>query len=233
MAAWGFWEWVAYGGIVVAALLIAVDGAIAQSEHLRTHFPRLLKGYMAFLPLASIVVSGCVFGYQQLHPASILDLPPNAREGSPFALVQAWGLDNNVFYMVIKTNSLLSDRKLRKLVLIVRVPFSDIDQMTDMAIKKSQAYTIIDGFMTLAVPVNNGAPWRVLANGPTPIQFILAEIPFLFSSDQIRSLSDVETLGGKILATTATEAPLVPGPATSPSNVCPPTPTPLGTLGKR
>ena len=91
------------------------------------------------------------FTYQQLRPTSILNLPDDAKIGSPFGLVQAWGMANGVFYMVVNpSNSLTKDKNLKRLVLIIRSAFSDVDKMTDKNIKTSQAYTILDGFMTLA-----------------------------------------------------------------------------------
>jgi hypothetical protein len=234
MESWTFWDWVAYGGIIIAALLIAIDTAIAQSEHLSRHLPRILKGYVGFLPLLSLLVGGGAFAYQRTHPANILDLPPSAQEGSSFGLIQAWGANNGVFYAVVKTNrEMMSESKLRKLVLIVRVPFSEIDEMTDPSLKKSQAYTILDGFMTLALPINNGVPWKVVANGVTPLEYILVEIPFMFSPDQIRTLADVEGIGGKIIAKAGTAMEILPAQAsTTPPGACPPIPAQPGQPGK-
>ena len=222
MQSWGLWDMITGGCVFAAALVIAIDGAISQSEHLRRHVPRLLKGYVAFLPLGLLFVGGSAFAYQQLRPTDILALPKGAEIGSPFGLVQAWGSNNDVFYMVVKTDSIETEKKLSKLVLIVRVPFSDIDKMTDTNIKKSQTYTILDGFMTLAVPISNGTPWRVPVDRPTPLEYDLVQLPFLYSADQIRSLSDVEKLGGKILASPGASMTFSTTSAPSNPGACPP-----------
>jgi hypothetical protein len=227
MSHWGFWDWVAYGGIIIAAIFLAVDTAIRQSEDLRRHAPGLLRAqYIGFIPLIAVAISASAFVYQQLRPADLLALPEGAEIGTPFGVVQAWGINNDVFYMVIKTSSLATDRKLRRVALILRVPFADIDQMTDTNIKKSQAYTILDGFMTLAVPITNGIPLKVFFDRITPIQFNLVELPSMFSPDQIRSLSDVQGLGGKILASPLASAQFKPVSPTGSQAACPPSPMP-------
>ena len=92
MESWSLWDLITGGCVMVAALVIAIDGAIAQSEKLRDHVPRLLKGYMAFLPLTLLVVGGSAFAYKQTRPADILALPPGAETGHPWGIAQGWGL---------------------------------------------------------------------------------------------------------------------------------------------
>ena len=229
MGDWTFWDWIGYCGLGIAAILIAVDTAIAQSEQLRGHFSRPLKGYLGFLPLLSLLIGSGAFGYQQVHPTTRMELPPEAETGSPFGVIQAWGIDNGVFYTIIKTSALTKYRGLNRVVFIIRPNFSDVDQMTDTNIRKSQAYTILDSFMTLAIPLV-GAPMKVAVDRLTPLQYFVVRLPAMFSPDQINSLSDVERLGGEILAEAGTAAQLLQ--TTNPQAVCPPTPAPPASPGK-
>jgi hypothetical protein len=225
MGNWGFWDWLTYGGITISALVIAIDTAISQSDGIARRIPRLLKiKFVGYLPLACIIIATCAALYKESRPVDFV-LPPDAvTSASPFAVVQAWGLDGGAFYIVAKTDSLAKNGKLSRLMLVVRVPFADRDKMTDENIIKSQLYTISGGFMTLAIPMTSMIGLKVLADRPTPIEFSLVEIPFLYSADQVRSLSDVEKLGGKFLASVGTQAEFVKSvPPTDPQVACPPT----------
>jgi hypothetical protein len=72
MAEWGFWEWLTYGCIGIAALMLALDAAVKQSPDLNARFGRLLASRLwAFTPFALILVSAVVIAVQHLsHPKS-------------------------------------------------------------------------------------------------------------------------------------------------------------------
>src|SRR5262249_26282756 len=134
-----------------------------------------------------------------------------------------WGLDGGAFYLTANTSRIKEGRGTLRLMMIVRVPFADRDEMTDTAISKSQLYTITGEFLTLAIPAASAASLKVLIDRPTPINYYLAEIPFLFSPSQVSSLSDVQKLGGKILGHVQTTSNFVVAPSpTNPQAVCPP-----------
>lgn len=128
------------------------------------------------------------------------------RHSRPFAysaVINQWGVGAPLNYFLEANTTLLSDFKgSHKLMRIVRVPFADADRMTDKNIEKSGLYTITGGAVMLAHPTSGKL--RFLPLTPTPVEFNLVLIPGAISADQVNSLADVETLNGKIIATTAT-----------------------------
>jgi hypothetical protein len=224
MATWGFWEWFGYGVFAISALMLTADTAIAQLPNLRLHMPRLFIGSWGYLPALGLLISLAAFAYPIFRPTSILALPANAETGSPFGLVQAWGVDRDVLYMIVRPDKALASNKLHRLMLVVRPGYANIDPITDTSIKKSQAYTIQDGFMTLALPTNGVAMWPLPTDRPVQLQFTLVDLPAMFSPDQILSLGDVERMGGKILASTATvtQATAATTTASASTAACPP-----------
>jgi hypothetical protein len=198
MLGFSFSDWITYGSIGIAAFLLAVNAAIASLAPLRRYTPALLKHpAWGFVPFCFFVIGASAFTYRQFQPVDFF-LPKDAESGSPFSVIQAWGYNNGVFYTVIKTVRIVSDKKLKKVVLVVRVPFVDRDAMTDTSIIKSQTYTIIDEFMTLAVPILGHDTFKLILNDITPISYYVVEIPFMFSSDDIRSLSDITAVRLKV-----------------------------------
>ena len=97
--------------------------------------------------------------------------------------------------------------------------------MTDTAIERSSLFTITGEPINLALAFPT--PHHLRVTPPPNVQlnsggfldvllaFTLAIIPNNFSPEQIRSLSDVENVGGKILVTHATNVQFTAG---SPSN---------------
>jgi hypothetical protein len=96
------------------------------------------------------------------------------------------------------------------MMMIIQVPYSDIDRMTDTFIDKSSEFTITGDPIVLAM--NLRAPFPLLRlkipdniksgdvfNATTDFNLVI--IPKDLSAEQIRSLSDVERLGGKLVAT--------------------------------
>jgi hypothetical protein len=100
------------------------------------------------------------------------------------------------------------------MMLIIEVPLANIDAMTDVNIEKSGLYTITGDPTVVALPLPS--PSHLLS----PVQpnkkpgdsfsalvaFYLVIIPNDLSAEQVRSLSDVEKLGGKIITTRSTTA---------------------------
>jgi hypothetical protein len=67
MAHWGFWEWLTYSCIGIAAVVLAADQAIKGSPELIVRFSGLLKApTWNYAPLALIIVSGVVLVGQQI-----------------------------------------------------------------------------------------------------------------------------------------------------------------------
>lgn len=142
MGTWGFWDWVSYGGIVIAAIFIAVDAAIAQSATLGQFIARPFQfRFFAYVPLLAVMVSAGAFVKKELSPRDFL-LPQDAKIGSPFGIEQGWGVSNDAFYMVIRTGQNLPVSATKRVMLIVRPTYANFDRMTDRNILKSQSYTI-------------------------------------------------------------------------------------------
>src|ERR1051326_2241480 len=58
MVGWGFWEWLAYAGIAIAAIMLALDAGVKQSPDLNLRFAWLLANRVwAFTPFVLILVS--------------------------------------------------------------------------------------------------------------------------------------------------------------------------------
>jgi uncharacterized protein involved in cysteine biosynthesis len=58
MAPWKFWDWVAYTGIWVAAVILAADAGLKGSPTLMESIPNWLKWeYWPFVPLALLSLS--------------------------------------------------------------------------------------------------------------------------------------------------------------------------------
>ena len=134
------------------------------------------------------------------------------RHSRPFAynaVLNQWGVAAPLSYFLEANVTALAEYKSsERLMLILRVPYAEADRMSDRIIEKSRAYTITGNAVMLAHPTSNKL--RFMAFQPTPVEFNLVMIPNAISEDQINCLEDVEHVGGRILATTATN--VVGGP---------------------
>lgn len=140
--------------------------------------------------------------YSRSHAASVAygDLP-----------IPAWGVNQpQTYYLVLDTRPLLQYADKNKLMLIVRVPYSDRDMMTDTVIEKSIAYTIRPGALTLAVPSQHIL--RFVLGVETPVEYDLVMVPASIGPDDIKSLGDVVRLGGKLLTSRGTAVTGAPPP---------------------
>jgi len=200
MGSWGFSEWVQNGSCGIVAVLIAVDQAVLGMPGLLARLGRPLGGWRSVIPVIFICLACGSYALQLLRPASSFDLPKGYEVGTPFDAIQAWGVNNQVFYMVARAPRADVGNKLKRLVLVVQPIYANVDPMTDTSIKKSQAYTILDGFMTLAIPVAAPPVWRGTPGQAVQLRFSLVELPTIYAPEQIRSLADIETLGGRIIS---------------------------------
>jgi hypothetical protein len=104
------------------------------------------------------------------------------------------------YFMTINTPLLQQYRNDHKLMLLVRAVFADVDRMSDTKIEKSALYSIpIGDPLTLAL-VSTGK-MKVAALQATQVEYDIILLPSSVSHDRVTMLSDVEPLGGKILAT--------------------------------
>jgi hypothetical protein len=129
------------------------------------------------------------------------------------AVVNQWGISNPLsYYLEANTAPLVELKHTQKLMLILRVPYGDVDRATDKRIEKSGTYTIT-GNAVMLVHGSSGS-LRFAALQATPVEFNLVLLPSAISPDQIFSIDDVEHIGGKVLATTATS--VIGGPPDTP-----------------
>jgi hypothetical protein len=117
------------------------------------------------------------------------------------SVLGSWRFDGSAFTIDVNGHSLLQFKASDRLLLVIRIAFSDLDRMTDTNLEKSRLYTIQDGMTSLSIPITEKFLNRFNPYGSNMIQFNLLLLPAKYSADHITSLADVETLGGKIIGT--------------------------------
>jgi hypothetical protein len=119
-------------------------------------------------------------------------------------------LIKRIIFMIVNSRKMVGYKSDFKMMMILEIPHADIDARTDPAIEKSVLYTITRDTVLLAIP----APGLHLhpvppANSKAGDTFsvlldtYLVLIPTNLLAEQIKSLSDVEKLGGKIVTVRA------------------------------
>jgi hypothetical protein len=116
---------------------------------------------------------------------------------TPDTLIAGWTGSPPVYGMLVDTKGLLKYKDSHKLMMIIRADFADIDQMTDQMIERSGLYTITGLSTPIAHQTSNILRFNALQ--PNNIKLYLTLIPNNSSIDGIKSLGDVERVGGKIL----------------------------------
>src|ERR1700730_8153583 len=102
--------------------------------------------------------------------------------------------------MIVNPRGLPKQREKFNLMLLVRVPFGNVDPFHDTDIEKSTLYTISDYSITLSLKLSEEFVRRVTATNPMATELNLIMLPISFVPDQVLSLSNVSRLGGKILS---------------------------------
>jgi hypothetical protein len=82
MAHWIFWEWVAYGALFTAAIGLAVDTSIRQSDTLKMKFGWLIeKRIWGFAPIVLMTVGTVIFVAKLVSgPDNVHSVPQSAQE---------------------------------------------------------------------------------------------------------------------------------------------------------
>ena len=113
------------------------------------------------------------------------------------------------FHVAIDGGAIEKYSNKNKLLLIVRFKYENIDRMSDAAIEKSVLYSIENKPIVMAVKGTIDPPkLRFSPNPQVAIEYNAAVIPETYSSENIKSLSDVSRIGGKILDTRVQTVPL-------------------------
>jgi hypothetical protein len=123
----------------------------------------------------------------------------STRQSPQMAVIQSYGQLPGGFYTEVNTDPLMEYRENSKLLMIVRISYSDIDGMTDTAIEKSGAYTIVPHKLIMSAILQPKYKLRVSKTQSNAIQYYCVLIPSRLSPELIASLSDIERLGGKIV----------------------------------
>jgi hypothetical protein len=120
----------------------------------------------------------------------------------PVPIIQEYGMlpgGAGGFFANINTGPLLSYKDTDKLLLIMRVAYADVDRMTDNRIDKSTEYTITGLVTQLALVLPLNYKMNISSTKTNMIDYSVVLVPTKVSPDLIKSLSDVERLGGRIV----------------------------------
>ena len=116
-------------------------------------------------------------------------------------------------YMIVNSAPLLKYQDKFNMMLIAEAIYSNIDMMTDVHIDKSTSFSITGGKTNIAIPFDFGTTHLLVSRPPNtrpgdkykvPLALSLVILPKDLSAEQLRSLSDVPRLGGKIIQTSST-----------------------------
>lgn len=158
--------------IIGVALMTVIAWAAVGFDFYDRHFGSSLK--------REAIMSWGAVG-QQLHP------------GDPFG--------PPVYTLLIDGSALQEYKDKFNAMLIVRVPYSNVDRLSDPAIEKSVLYSIENGPMPLAHPSDGRLKFP--GGQLTYVEFNLALLPKTITADQIMRLQDVSSLGGILVAKVA------------------------------
>jgi hypothetical protein len=124
------------------------------------------------------------------------------RSSAPTPVVEAYGVTpgpGGGFMATVNGAEMQEYHSDYKAILIVRVAYANVDEMTDPRIEKSTEYTITNGPMLMAVVPHPEFKLNLSSTHDNVIVYYAAVLPRGISEGQIVSLSDVTRLGGKIL----------------------------------
>ena len=134
------------------------------------------------------------------------------------AVVQRWGIADSqgggVFWMIVNSGPLVKYEDNYKMMLVVVSLYGNIDTITDTNIEKSSSFSITGGITNISIPFQFGTLHLRISQPPNirlgderrvSVGLSLVIIPKDLSVEQFRSLSDVQRLGGKIIAMPSTD----------------------------
>jgi len=98
-----------------------------------------------------------------------------------------------------------------KIFVVIRVSYSNVDEMTDTYIDKSAEFTITGNPVIIGIPIQeNSSNLNFSTTQENLLFFYLAILPNDISPNQVFSLSNITTLGGKILDRVGLNLPPAP-----------------------
>jgi hypothetical protein len=125
-------------------------------------------------------------------------------------IILGWGPATHTYGITVNSHALLKYRDNFKMMLVLNIPYANVDKMTDVAIAKSEMFTITGGPTDIGIPDTSLQLQTLRISVPStkkeigdsfelPMLYNLVIIPKNNSPDLIKSLSDVEEIGGKII----------------------------------
>lgn len=184
--------------------------------------PALAVTYLAFIRRRGVGRSIILFMAGSVailaYAADISDRLGWIRLSPTESVIASWGIRNGSFYIDVNGETLTRYAADFKMMEILEIPFSFVDSMTDTYIEKSDLFTIINQKTTVGHVIGSPSHLRVIGTnlaGRTVtvlVNFNLVLIPNNVSAEQIRSLSDVERVGGIIMATLQRDVPITASP---------------------
>jgi hypothetical protein len=184
----GFWVGVA--ATIVCAIYAALGYHLPKRESTKAGVSRVERTFRYFLwiPLLSVALVWAAVGLE-------FYTRPEIASGQ---LVN-YGIDSAQQFHGVGVFRHWKDYEKFKALLITRTVFVDRDRLTDDWIAKSIPYSIERPTVVMVVHTNR--EMHFASNLPNLIEYNFAVIPPDVSPTQILTLSDVQKLGGKILAT--------------------------------
>jgi hypothetical protein len=117
-----------------------------------------------------------------------------------------WGNEPpDVFYMTANTARLADFSATDRMMLLVRIGYTNIDKMTDTKIEKSIPFTINGEVIRMSLAGTNNL--RLMPKVDLWVEYDLILLPNQFEADKVSSLSDVQKLGGVIIGSRGTTTP--------------------------
>ena len=128
-----------------------------------------------------------------------------------------WGRAPDSYYAFVNSHALLEYKDTFKFMLILSVPYSDVDRMTDTRIAKSKMFTITGDTIMIGIPITQlprvSAPSgkKIGDTFDATIMYNIVVLPKNNSEDLIKSLADVGNSGGKIVGSSVMSDTFIKG----------------------
>lgn len=125
-------------------------------------------------------------------------------------MMQQWGMmPGGQIYALVDTSSIVDLKKSHYLVLIARIVDPSVDESLDDRIEKSSPFEITGGAIELLFVASPSFMSRLSV--PGLVREYLVEIPKNVSPSRIATLSNLESMGGRILGAGGYSAQVVVG----------------------
>jgi hypothetical protein len=204
MSQWGFWDWIAYLTTWIAAIIIALGGAVRAEPYLRRRLPAFVRApAWAFLPVALLMIGLVVFLVRLYSPAPGSFKPLMVNYGSSGRVIFKPGHPESMVgplssFMVVDGNRIAdmvgNDFKLIGLCF----HFYSGDRLDAKEISKSAIYDIKPELISIVIPWNDDFRAAV-ARGEMGSDYTLLALPPDVGASQFDTIRQAEAIGAKLL----------------------------------